>query len=133
MSAAQRFRVMIVDDHPIMRDGLRDALDSEEEFEVVGQAADGAEAVRSAQSLQPDVIVMDVIMPNKNGVDACREIMDQLPDTRVLILTASTEEDAIIEAVAARRATCTSTPDPRSSPMPFETSQGAVCAYRTDP
>ena len=76
MSAAQRFRVMIVDDHPIMRDGLRDALDSEEDFEVVGQAADGAEAVRSAQSLQPDVIVMDAIMPNKNGVDACREIMD---------------------------------------------------------
>ena len=101
MSAEQRFRVMIVDDHPIMRDGLRDALDSEEDFEVVGQAADGAEAVRSAQSLQPDVIVMDAIMPNKNGVDACREIMDQLPDTRVLILTASTEEDAIIEAVAA--------------------------------
>ena len=101
MSAAQRFRVMIVDDHPIMRDGLRDALDSEEDFEVVGQAADGAEAVRSAQSLQPDVIVMDAIMPNKNGVDACREIMDQLPDTRVLILTASTEEDAIIEAAAA--------------------------------
>ena len=101
MSAAQRFRVMIVDDHPIMRDGLRDALDSEEDFEVVGQAADGAEAVRSAQSLQPDVIVMDALMPNKNGVDACREIMDQLPDTRVLILTASTEEDAIIDAVAA--------------------------------
>ncbi len=101
MSATQPFRVMIVDDHPIMRDGLRDALDSEEDFEVVGQAADGAEAVRSAQSLQPDVIVMDVMMPNKNGVDACREIMDQLPDTRVLILTASTEEDAIIDAVAA--------------------------------
>ena len=101
MSAAQRFRVMIVDDHPIMRDGLRDALDSEEDFEVVGQAADGAEAVTSAQSLQPDVIVMDALMPNKNGVDACREIMDQLPDTRVLILTASTEEDAIIDAVAA--------------------------------
>ena len=101
MSATQPFRVMIVDDHPIMRDGLRDALDSEEDFEVVGQAADGAEAVRSAQSLQPDVIVMDAMMPNKNGVDACREIMDQLPDTRVLILTASTEEDAIIDAVAA--------------------------------
>ena len=101
MSAAQRFRVMIVDDHPIMRDGLRDALASEEDFEVVGQAADGAEAVRSAQSLQPDVIVMDAMMPNKNGVDACREIMDQLPDTRVLILTASTEEDAIIDAIAA--------------------------------
>ena len=101
MSTAERIRVMIVDDHPIMRDGLRDALESEGHFEVVGQAGDGVEAVRSAQRLKPEVIVMDVIMPNKDGVDACREIMDLLPDTRVLILTASTEEDAIIEAVAA--------------------------------
>ena len=73
-------------------------------------------------------------MPNKNGVDACREIMDQLPDTRVLILTASTEEDAIIEAVAAgATGYLHKHSDPRSSPMPFETSQGAACAYRTDP
>ena len=101
MSTTERIRVMIVDDHPIMRDGLRDALESEGHFEVVGQAGDGVEAVWSAQRLKPEVIVMDVIMPNKDGVDACREIMDLLPDTRVLILTASTEEDAIIEAVAA--------------------------------
>ena len=102
MSAAQRFRVMIVDDHPIMRDGLRDALDSEEDFEVVGQAADGGRGsdIR-AKSAAPTSSFMDALMPNKNGVDACREIMDQLPDTRVLILTASTEEDAIIDAVAA--------------------------------
>ncbi len=101
MPKTKRTRVMIVDDHPIMRDGLRDALDQEGDFEVVGAAADGVEAVEAAQRLKPEVIVMDVIMPNKDGIDACREIIDLLPDTRVLILTASTEEDAVIEAVAA--------------------------------
>ena len=101
MAATRRFRVMIADDHPIMRDGLRDALDGEDDIEVVGLAADGNEAVSAAQTLAPDVIVMDAMMPNKNGVDACREITDLLPDTRVLILTASADQDAIIDAVAA--------------------------------
>ena len=93
--------VMLVDDHEIMRDGLREILERSGDFEVVGQAGDGAAAVRAAQSLRPDVIVMDVMMPLKNGIDACREITDMLPDTRVLILTASSEEDAVMEAVAA--------------------------------
>ena len=100
MSTA-RVKVMVVDDHPIMRNGLRDALGDEPDFEVVGLASDGVEAVRTAQSVEPDVIVMDVIMPGKDGVDACREIMDLLPDTKVLMLTASTREDAVVEAVAA--------------------------------
>ena len=101
MPTTERIRVMLADDHPIMRDGLRDALESEGDFEVVGVAADGVEAVTMAQSVEPEVIVMDVMMPNKDGVDACREIMEVLPDTRVLVLTASTTEDAIIEAIAA--------------------------------
>ena len=101
MSTTERIRVMVVDDHPIMRNGLRDALESVGDFEVVGLAGDGAEAVRTAQSLEPEVIVMDVIMPKKDGVEACREIMELLPDTKVLMLTASTEEDAVVEAVAA--------------------------------
>ena len=71
------------------------------DFEVVGSAADGVEAVRMAHSLAPDVIVMDVMMPNKDGVDACREIMELLPETKVLMLTASTTEDAVVEAIAA--------------------------------
>ncbi len=70
-------------------------------FEVVGQARDGAEAVTAAAELAPDVVVMDVMMPNKDGVEACREIMAAAPDTRVLMLTASTEDDAVIDAVAA--------------------------------
>ena len=101
MSTADRIRVMVVDDHPVMRSGLREVLEASGRFEVVGQAGDGEEAVRTAEELKPQVIVMDVIMPNKDGIDACREIMELLPDTRVMMLTASTEEDAVIEAVAA--------------------------------
>ena len=101
MASADRIRVMVVDDHPIMRNGLRDTLEASGRFEVVGLAEDGDEALRTVEGLQPQVIVMDVIMPNKDGIDACREIMELLPDTRVLMLTASSEMDAVIEAVAA--------------------------------
>ena len=101
MSTANRIKVMVADDHPIMRNGLRDALEDEPDFEVVGHASDGLEAVRTAHRVEPDVIVMDVMMPRKDGVHACREIMELLPDTKVLMLTASTAEDAVVEAVAA--------------------------------
>ena len=101
MSSEGRIRVMVVDDHPVMRNGLRDILEASGRFEVVGQAGDGEEAVRTVEGMDPEVIVMDVIMPNMDGIDACREIMDLLPETRVLMLTASSEEDAVIEAVAA--------------------------------
>ena len=94
-------RVMLVDDHSIMRDLLRDALENTGEFQVVAQAADGQEALRLVQEVAPDVIVMDVIMPVMDGIDACREITELLPDTRVLMLTASNEQDAIVRAIAA--------------------------------
>ena len=99
MSAGERIRVMIVDDHSIVRVGLKQVLEQSGEFEVVRQAADGEEAVRVAADVSPDVVVMDVIMPKKDGVEACREIMESAPETRVL--TASTEDDAVVEAVAA--------------------------------
>ena len=98
---ARRIRVLLADDHSIVREGLQVMLEQAEEFEVVGQARDGIEAVKAALELSPDVIVMDVLMPNKDGVEACREIMESLPGTRVVMLTASTEADAVIEAVAA--------------------------------
>lgn len=101
MSETTNKRVMVVDDHPIVRDGLREALSLSGEFEVVAKAGDGAEAVRVASELKPDVIIMDVMMPGMDGVEACREIIDLLPDTRVLMLTASTEEEAMVEAMAA--------------------------------
>ncbi len=101
MCSEHRIRVMMVDDHRIVRNGLGDALKTSGRFEVVGQAGDGKEAVETVEELRPEVIGMDVIMPNKDGIDACREIMELLPDTRVLMLTASTEMDAVIESIAA--------------------------------
>ena len=94
-------RVLLVDDHPVMRDGLQQLLERTGEFEVVGHAGDGEEAERMAKDLVPDVVIMDVLMPRRDGIEACREIMDAVPDIRVLILTASTERNAVIEAVAA--------------------------------
>ena len=98
---SRRIRVLLADDHSIVREGLESMLKDSEEFEVVGQARDGVEAVSAASELSPDVIVMDVMMPKKDGVEACREIMESAPGVRVVMLTASTEEDAVIEAVAA--------------------------------
>ena len=94
-------RVMLVDDHPVMLRGLREILQDSGGFEVVAQAADGEEAVARAEETRPDVIVMDVMMPNKDGVEACRDILDLLPGTKVLMLTASSEDDAVVEAIAA--------------------------------
>ena len=91
MSSTDAIRVMVVDDHPIMRKGLREVLEDSGRVEVVGQAGDGEEAVRAARELKPDVVVMDVIMPRMDGIDACREIMDALPGTPVMMLSASTE------------------------------------------
>ena len=101
MAATDVIRILVVDDHPVTRRGLRDTLADVEGFEVEGQAADGVEAIRVAQETRPDVIVMDLFMPHKDGVEACREITELLPDTRVLMLTASAAEDDVIRAVAA--------------------------------
>ncbi len=94
-------RVLLVDDHPFVRDGLQQLLEHSGEFEVVGHAGDGHEAERIAKSVAPDLVIMDVLMPNRDGIEACREIMDALPDTNVLMLTASTERNAVMEAVTA--------------------------------
>ena len=101
MSSVALTKVMLVDDHEIMRDGLREVLERSGDFEVVGEAGDGASAVRTAHNLKPNLIIMDVMMPLKDGIEACREITDTLPETRVLILTASSEEDAVVESFAA--------------------------------
>ena len=101
MREDERIRVMVVDDHPVVRDGIRRVLQYVGELDVVGQAGNGDEAVRLAAEVTPDVIIMDVIMPGKDGIDACREIMDVMPDTRVLMLTASNAPNAVIEAIAA--------------------------------
>ena len=101
MTTGNRTSVMLVDDHSIMRDLLRDALENTGEFQVVAQAADGEEALRVVEEAVPDVIVMDVIMPVMDGIEACRQITELLPGVRVLMLTASNEQDAIVRAIAA--------------------------------
>ena len=101
MTTGNRTSVMLVDDHQVMRDLLRDALENTGEFQVVAQAADGQEALRLVEEAAPDVIVMDVIMPELDGIEACRQITELLPGIKVLMLTASNEQDAIVRSIAA--------------------------------
>ena len=86
-------RVLIADDHPIVREGLRTLIASEPGMEIVGEATNGAEAVSLARALQPDVILMDLIMPVKDGLQAIGEIKDENPDVSILVLTSFSEED----------------------------------------
>jgi len=95
-----QIRVMIADGHPIMREGLKQVLGRTSDVEVVGEAGDGEAAVKLAASTRPDVIVMEIMLPVKDGINACREIKAILPGTRVLMLTASEDEDVVLQAVA---------------------------------
>ena len=81
-SSSEPIRVMLVDDHPIVKMGLRGMLEHSRDFEVVGEASDEVEAVATAARLEPDVIVMDVMMPRHDGIDARQEIMEKLPTRR---------------------------------------------------
>lgn len=88
--------VLLVEDHAIVREGLRILLSIEKDIAVTGEAADGREAIRLARLLRPDVIVMDIAMPLLNGLEATRQIIESLPDTRILILSAHSD-DAYVE------------------------------------
>jgi DNA-binding NarL/FixJ family response regulator len=99
MSGSGRIRVMLVDDHALFRGGIASVLRAEPDFEVVGEAEDGAEAIAQAPVLQPDVILMDVRMPRVSGLEATRQILAMLPQTKILMLSMSDEEDAVFEAV----------------------------------
>ena len=101
MSARAPIRVMLVDDNEIVRKGLREALEHSDDFTVVGQTGEGEAALGLAERLLPDVILLDVLMPGKNGIDACREITTALPDAKVLMLTAFLDRDASNKALAA--------------------------------
>ena len=94
-------RVLIVDDHALYRRGLQTVLAVEDGIEVVGEAADGVEAVDQAEEIVPDVIVMDVGMPKRGGIDACRVIKQRVPSARILMLTSSDDEANLFEAVRA--------------------------------
>lgn len=98
---SDRIRVLIADDHALYRRGLLTMLDTEDGIEVIGEAADGVEAVVRAEELLPDVVVLDVSMPKRGGIDACRGIKASVPATRILMLTSSEDETHLFEAVRA--------------------------------
>jgi DNA-binding NarL/FixJ family response regulator len=94
-------RVLLVDDHEVIRVGLRTVLGQTQGIAVVGEAGTMAEAVQQAQRVKPDVILMDVRLPDGSGIDACREILGALPGTRVIFLTSYADDDSVLAAVLA--------------------------------
>src|SRR3990172_8150153 len=86
-------RVLITDDHAIVREGLRAVLSAQPDVEVIGEATSGEEAIRKAQELCPDIILMDITMPGINGLDATRQIRKQDPNMKILVLTMHEEDD----------------------------------------
>lgn len=96
-----RIRVLVVDDHPIVRSGIMSVLATQPDFEVVGDAGDGNEAVRLAVELTPDLVLMDLRMPNKNGVDATAEILRARPAMRVVVLTTYASDGEVLKAIEA--------------------------------
>jgi DNA-binding NarL/FixJ family response regulator len=97
----RQFRVVLVDDHDVVRAGLRALLDNEDDLDVVGEAGTVSEAIRRVGLVDPDIVVMDLRLPDGSGIDACREIKKRWPQTQVLILTSYADDDALIDAYGA--------------------------------
>jgi NarL family two-component system response regulator LiaR len=93
--------VLIVDDHEVVRRGLRSFLQSQDDIEVIGEAVDGAEAIDKVEELLPDVVLMDLVMPGMGGIDAIRRVTQISPSSRVLVLTSFSEDDKVFPAIKA--------------------------------
>jgi NarL family two-component system response regulator LiaR len=94
-------RILIADDHAIVRKGIRALLATEGEFEVVGEAADGAEALEQARALRPDVVLMDLVMPKLDGIECTRQVTAAVPGVHVLVLTSFAADDKVFPAIKA--------------------------------
>src|SRR5262249_17786043 len=101
MSLGQPIRLLIVDDHPVVRGGLRGMFAGDAGFEVVGEAGNGAEALALADTLQADVVLMDLRMPEMGGVEAIRRLRESAPTVRVLVLTTYDTDDDVLPAIEA--------------------------------
>jgi NarL family two-component system response regulator LiaR len=97
----ERIRILIVDDHPLIREGLRAVLETQPDMELVGEARDGNEAVIRAQTLKPDVILMDLSLPEKDGIEATRQILKNDPTIRVLVLSNYLDDDKVFNVLKA--------------------------------
>lgn len=96
-----KIRVLLADDHTILRAGLKMMLNAQPDIEVIGEASDGRQAVHEAQRLEPDVIIMDITMPDCNGIEATRQVKRLQPDTRVLVLTMHENEEYLFQMLRA--------------------------------
>jgi len=96
-----KVKIMLVDDHEVVRVGLAALLERKAEFEIVAQASSGQEAVKKAAQHEPDVILLDIRMPSGSGIDACREICDKHPDTKVVMLSSYTDDEVIVKSIMA--------------------------------
>lgn len=101
MTEGRKTRVMLVDDHEIVRLGLITLINDRADMEVVGEAGDAAGAVREAERLKPDVILMDIRMPGEGGIEATRQIMARLPEMRIVMLTSFADDELLVRAISA--------------------------------
>jgi NarL family two-component system response regulator LiaR len=97
----ENIRILVVDDHAVVREGLRAFLNLQDGFDVVGEAGDGDEAIAAAQRLRPDVVLMDLVMPKRDGVAAMRILRERVPTARVIVLTSFLDEDKLLPALRA--------------------------------
>src|SRR4029079_10522193 len=98
---ARQLRLLVVDDHEVVRQGLVALLGRRPGFQVVAEAGTVAESIEAARRFQPDIIVMDVRLPDGSGIEACREIRAEMPETRVVMLTSYPDDDAVLSAIVA--------------------------------
>ncbi|BBB48548.1 response regulator transcription factor [Pelolinea submarina] len=96
-----KIRIIIVDDHEIVRIGMRSLLEQYPQYEVVAEAGNAKEAVEQVQTFNPDIVLMDIRLPGKSGIDACEEIKQILPDTKVIMLTSYAEDEMLFSAIKA--------------------------------
>ncbi|HTI14578.1 MAG TPA: response regulator transcription factor [Dictyobacter sp.] len=96
-----KIRILLADDHTILRAGLRMMLNAQPDMEVIGEAQDGRQAILEAQRLQPDIILMDITMPDLNGIEATRQIKRQIPDVKILVLTMHEHDEYVFQALRA--------------------------------